>query len=220
MLFVGAQLLVSTVKRIILAEDVSIPTMAAVYVTIASIIGKIALAFWQTKVGKKTQSSMLIANAKNMKNDIIVSAGVLVGLIFTLLFSSPFIDSLIAVLVSVWIMKGAFEIFMETSTELMDGIKDPEIYKKIYDAVLGVEGASNPHRVRARKLANLYVIDLDVEVDPNISVQESHRISLLVEEEIKKKIQDVYDIIVHIEPEGNVEKNEKYGVLLDDLGEK
>ena len=56
------------------------------------------------------------------------------------------------------------------------------------------------------------IIDLDIEVDPKLTVLQAHNIAMKVEKKICEKIPEVYDIMVHVEPEGNVEEDEKYGL--------
>ena len=203
--FAGAQLFLTSLLQIIRNETFELPTLLAIYITIISIISKTGLAFYQFKIGKRIQSNMIIANAKNMRNDILISASVLTGLIFTQVLNLPILDLLTAMAIGIWIMKAGFEIFMETSRELMDGSDNPELYYKIFDAVEEVGGA-NPHRVRIRKHSNLYTIDLDIEIDGTLSIKEGHDIAMEVEKNIKVRIDNVYDVLVHVEPEGNVEK--------------
>ena len=164
------------------------------------------------RTGRQINSSILVANGKNMQNDIIISCGVLAGLLIIFVFKIPIIDSILGIAISIWIMITAFRIFFDIITELMDGVDDKSIYKTIFETVDKTPGAINPHRTRVRKMANLYVIDIDIEVDGSISVTEAHDISITVENEIKKNIDNVYDIMVHIEPKGNVESKEKFGV--------
>lgn len=221
--FVGAQLCIATIRDLASGEQGQMPSVLAIYVTLFSVAGKAGLAYWQHQTGKKHQSSMLLANAKNMRNDIVLSMAVLTGLLFTFYFQMPEIDVIVALAVSVWIMKVGVEIFLETSEELMDGNSDPEIYQKVFKAVEKVYGAYNPHRTRIRKVSNLFVIDLDIEVDAQMSVAEAHKIVESVENTIKNEVDNVYDIIVHLEPLGNIEKNEKYGVsrsTIDNTSEK
>ena len=160
---------------------------------------------------------MLIANGKNMQNDILISSGVLIGLFFAVIFKFPIIDSILAILISLWIMFSAIRIFLEVNNELMDGIKDQSIYNSIFKAVSQTNKAINPHRTRVRKLSSLYVIDMDIEVDGHLSINEAHNIAKEVEQNIKNKIENVYDIIIHIEPKGNIEKAEKYGISNKDI---
>jgi cation diffusion facilitator family transporter len=212
--FGGAQLAISAITNLITGAEHSIPSLSAFIVTGISIIGKVFLAIYKTKIGKKVSSSMLIANGKNMVNDVVISVVVMIGLVFTHIFHLPILDIITGLAVSLWIMKVAFEIYMESSTELMDGIEDTTLYTKIFEAVDNVPGAENPHRTRIRKIGNLYAIVLDIEVDANLSVLQAHKIAVDTEKEIKKSIQNVYDVLIHTEPQGNVEA-EQYGISAD-----
>jgi cation diffusion facilitator family transporter len=215
--FAGAQLLYNNIEQLISGENRELPGAMAIYVTGLSIVIKSVLAGWQFRIGRRTKSSMLIANAKNMRSDIVLSLSVLAGLWATRLFDLPIIDTIFAIGVSLWILKIGFEVFMDSNTELMDGVKDTSIYEQVFRATDEVEGAYNPHRARIRKMSNLYLIDLDIEVDESMSVAESHTIGVAVEEKIKERLENVYDIMIHIEPKGNVEKDEKFGISRDDL---
>ncbi|MCB2197204.1 MAG: cation diffusion facilitator family transporter [Bacteroidetes bacterium] len=220
--FAGAQLFYTSLLRLINNETTEIPALLAIYVTVFSILSKAGLALYQFKIGKKIESNMVIANAKNMRNDILISASVLVGLIFTHVLHLPILDSITALAVSLWIMKAGFEIFMETSRELMDGTDNPELYYKIFDLVEQV-GAVNPHRVRIRKHSNMYTVALDIEMDGKLSIEQGHQMAKKVENIIKEKLENVYDVLVHVEPKGNEEK-EKFGLsrgnIDDECGKK
>jgi cation diffusion facilitator family transporter len=210
--FAGAQLFISTVPKILGKHSHDLPSSLAIYVTAVSIVGKFFLARHQFRVGKRVQSSMLIANARNMQNDVLISSTVLVGLIFTFVLHLPILDAITALAVSLWIMRSAFSIFMQTNLELMDGIKDPDIYKQIFDAIDSVDGVTNPHRVRLRQLGNRYMMDIDIEVEGSLTVHDAHEIAHVVEERVKEKIKNVYDIMIHVEPEGDINEDEKFGV--------
>lgn len=216
-LFAGIQLAISTIGRLFHPQVTEPPEMLAIYVTIVSIIGKLALSLYLFRTGKTASSSMLLANARNMQNDVIISVAVLIGLIFTFILNMPVLDSVTALLVSIWIIKVGLQIFLESNTELMDGMKDPVLYCELFRVVKLVEGAKNPHRVRLRKIGNLTMISMDVEVDPEITITAAHEIARKVENIIKESLPNVYDIVVHIEPYGNEEENEKFGLKERDI---
>lgn len=215
--FAGAQLLYNNAKNLILDVSREMPTVLAIYVTFFSVVGKLLLSWWQFNVGKRTKSAMLLANAKNMRADIVLSIAVLIGVVISVYFNIPMVDTIIAVCVSIWILKIGYGIFMESNTELMEGVEDMSIYQLVFEAADAVPGAHNPHRARIRKMSNLYLIDLDIEVEGQLSVAESHRIGSRVEKEIKNRISNVYDIMIHVEPKGNVEHNERYGLTKEDV---
>lgn len=209
--FAGAQLAYNTIFRFITGAVIGMPKMVAIWVTILSIAGKFLLSRYTFKVGRKYDSAMLMANAQNMRNDILISASVLLGLVFTFLFKRPVLDMLTALLVSFYIMRTAWGIFMKSSRELMDGVSDPKVYEQVFKAVHRVPGANNPHRARIRQMGKMFLIAIDVEVNPEISVREGHEIARRVEQEIKKSLVHVYDILIHIEPEGEHE-DEVFGI--------
>lgn len=215
--FAGAQLAISTFGSLIHPQEKEIPGIIAIYVIIISIIGKQLLASYLKKTGKTVESAMLIANAKNMQSDVIISVSVLGGLTFTFIFNMPILDTITAFIVSLWIMFVAFKIFMETNRELMDGVEDTDIYRTIIETVNKVEGAQNPHRIRVRKISNLCEVSLDVELDGNLTLKEAHSITSCIEGELKRKIPRIYDVMIHTEPIGNVEPDEVYGVSEDEL---
>jgi len=214
--FAGAQILFKAIGGIFSGVPEELPSTMAIWVTIASIGGKLALSWSQFHFGKKSGSSMLIANAKNMRGDVVTSAAVLVGLSLTYLTGLAVMDEILGALVALWILKNAVEIFMEANTELMDGTNSREPYMEIFAAIARVPSVVNPHRVRLRRIGSMLIIDLDIEVDPAMTVYESHKIALNVEKVIKESLPDVYDVIVHIEPLENVE-DEKFGLTARDV---
>lgn len=214
--FAGAQLLISTLSRLSNGEMREMPSIIAVYVTLFSIVGKILLFIWQKRIGKRTNSAMILANARNMLGDVLISSSVLAGLIFTFALQLPVLDTITGMAVSLWIIWVAFGIYRETSFELMDKVTDVSIYYNIIKSVEQVKGAYNPHRIRVRKIADLFLIALDIEVDQNILVSKAHEIAKEVEQTLKQNINNIYDILIHVEPLGNDEA-ELFGISKDNL---
>jgi cation diffusion facilitator family transporter len=209
--FAGAQLILNSASDIILGEKREIPTGMALIATVISIAGKSILAWSQYAFGKKAGSSMLKANAKNMIGDVVLSAGVLVGTGLSIWLKIALIDSAAAILVGLWVIKSSIGIFLEANAELMDGGSGTEYYRTLFDAVHSVDGVGNPHRARMRRIAGLWDIDIDIEVKPTLTVYEAHWVAYRVEEAIKERIEGVYDIMIHVEPAGNLE-SEGYGL--------
>lgn len=211
-LYAGIHMFASSISVLFSDETRELPNQLAIYVTIFSIIGKLGLSWYQYKKGKQIKSQLLIANAVNMRNDIFISLSVLLGLVFTYVCNMPILDVITGLLISLFIIKSAIDIFIESNVSLMDGIHNEDIYKDIFKAVESVPGASNPHRVRSRQIGNMYMIALDIEVDGNITLIQAHQIANKVEDSIRENIENVYDIVVHVEPNGKDHPCEKFGV--------
>jgi len=214
--FAGGQLILSAIHKLQSGETAVAPGPIALAATIISIFGKIALALSQFALGKKSGSSMLMANGKNMRNDVVISLSVLVGLALSIGFDLPIADMVVAILVGLWVLKSAVGVFLEANMELMDGSADHGPYAAVFEGVRSVPGAGNPHRARMRRIAGLWDIDLDIEIDPDLSVRKAHDIAGAVEHAIKERLEGVYDIVVHIEPAGLFSKHEKEGFGLNE----
>jgi cation diffusion facilitator family transporter len=209
--FAGGQIILNAGGDLFFGRRHGVPSLAALTVTLFSILGKILLGWVQYLFGKKANSAMLRANAKNMAADVILSAAVLAGLGLSMAFNLGAIDSAAALLAGLWVIKSAIGIFMETIPELMDSSSGTEFYRAVFDAVHSVPGAGNPHRARMRRIAGLWDIDIDIEVDPELTVHAAHLIASRVERAIKERVEGVYDIMVHVEPLGDQKQQENEG---------
>ena len=218
-LFAGIQMAITTIRKLIQGTATELPAKLAIVVTVISIIGKLLLAWHQKRIGKKTSSSMLTANGRNMQNDVLISVSVLTGLFFTYVLKMPVIDPIAALLVSIWIIKVGFEIFMQSNVDLMDGTDDCSIYNEIFAAIEHVEGAHNPHRVRARKIGDKIMVSIDLEVDGGLSLQQAHDIAHKVEASIKSRIDNIFDVAIHVEPLGDKTAEKKFGLSKDSLSQ-
>lgn len=214
---VGGQLVLSASHKLMNHDYNRMPGVLSIYVTILSIIGKLFLSWSQYNLGRKAESQMILANGKNMLIDIITSVGVLAGLAFIFYFNMPIIDRIIAIIIGIWIMISAVNIFKGIITEVMEGETDMSLYDKVFEEVKKVDGLFNPHRLRIRKLAAYYLIEMDVEADGNLNLSDAHDKVVQLENNIRSSMPYVYDIFIHIEPLDNVEEDEKWGLKENDL---
>jgi cation diffusion facilitator family transporter len=212
--FAGFQLIANSAGDLLSGIEREAPQNIAITVTLISIAGKLLLALNQYRLGKKSGSKLLAANAKNMAADVVISAGVLAGLIGAKLFRAAYIDSGAAILIGIWVIRTAIIIFIGANAELMDGGALKEHYKAVFEAVHSVNGAGNPHRTRIRQIAGFLDIDIDIEVDGQLSVQAAHDIATQVENAIRCRLENVFDTMVHVEPAGDFSstENEAYGL--------
>ncbi len=214
-LFAGVQMFIPSMKMIFSGEERELPGMLSIWVTMFSIAGKFALSWYQFRVGRRSGSELIIANAKNMQGDVMISVGVLAGLFFTYVLKMPILDTVTSLVISVWIVKIGVGIVLESASDLMDGVKDETVYRQVFDAVGRVDEAQNPHHLRIRSIGGKWMIDLDIELEGEMSVAAAHAIADRVEESIRAEVVDVYDIEVHVEPLGARHKAEPFGVDFD-----
>jgi cation diffusion facilitator family transporter len=206
------------VKRLIEGNTGEIPGTLAIIAIVTSIVIKILLARYQFHIGKKTDSKMLIAYSKNMQSDVIISGSVLVGLICSTLLKMPVLDTVAALLVGLWVIWVAIKIFVETNMELMDGNIEKSIYEKVFKIVESVPEVKNPHRMRIRRAGHKLMINIDIELNGKMTLSHAHEISHIVEKEIREELgQEVFDVVIHIEPYGDNIREENLGISKDGL---
>lgn len=207
---VAIQIALSAISDMRSGENTTL-SFWALWAALVSICGKLGLWIYKYRLAKKTNSLLLMADAKNMRGDFVLSSVVLLALLVELIFTMPILDSLAALFVSIWMMIVSINLFREMSVELMDGHSDIKDYQLVINAVLGVKGVLHPHKIRLRKVGWGFYVDLDIEVDGHLTVMEGHRIAMEVETAIRASLENVYDVMVHVEPRGNCEE-ESFGL--------
>lgn len=215
---VGLQIALTSISNLRSGNDSPL-SVAAVFAAAVSIAGKLFLWLYKYRLAQKTKSVLLMADAKNMRSDVVLSAAVLAALAAERLFALPMLDSVAALAVSVWIMVVAFNLFREISVELMDGHSDMEDYRSVIAAVSDVDGVANPHKIRIRKVGEMFFVDLDIEVDGRLTVAAGHRIAMEVEAAVRDSLENTADVMVHVEPKGSCEE-EPFGLSEKNLEEE
>jgi cation diffusion facilitator family transporter len=217
-LFAGAQMVITSIKRLISGQMPEMPGKITIVILCISIIGKLLLAWQQHMVGKKVNSDMLKANAKNMQGDVLISSAVLTGLIFTYIFKMPILDPIFALIVGLWVIWVAIRIFLETNFDLMDGNVSKDVYEQVFRITESVKGVMDAHRMRIRKVGPQNMINVDIEVDGKIPLLEAHRIAHEVETKIKNSVENVFDVAIHMEPYGEHLQEKELGISKKELG--
>lgn len=215
---VGFQIALTSVSQIRAGSQTPL-SLAAAAAAALSIVCKLFLWIYKYVLAKKTNSLLLMADAKNMRGDVVLSSTVLIALLAGHFFHLPILDSVVALAVSFWIMAVAFNLFREFSVELMDGHTEMEDYQAVIDVVSDVEGVYNPHKIRIRTTGSMLYIDLDIEVNGELSVAAGHRIAMDAENAVRKSLENVADVMIHVEPKGNYEE-ESFGLCKEHLNIK
>jgi cation diffusion facilitator family transporter len=178
------------------------PATYAVWPLIASIAIKSIMSNAKWRYGRKIQSSGLIADAWNDTVDILSGSTALLGLGLTLIDPEKFsaADRIGGSAVGVIVIFLAIRVVRDTMLQLMDTMPDPEAMDRIRIAGLTVPGVLGIEKCFARKTGLKWHVDLHLEVDPAMSVYDSHEIATHVKEKIRSEVDWVADVLVHVEP--------------------
>jgi cation diffusion facilitator family transporter len=178
------------------------PASYAVWPLVASIVIKSIMSASKRHYGRKIQSSGLIADAWNDTVDILSGGTALLGLGLTLLSPDKFssADRIGGSAVGIIVICVGIRVVHDTVVQLMDTMPDPEAMDRIRATGRAVPGVLGIEKCFARKTGLKWHVDLHLEVDPEMSVLESHEIATQVREKIRAEVDWVADVLVHVEP--------------------
>lgn len=187
-------------QRLFSPEDLLTPGWITLFAALGSILVKEWLYWYTLAYARRVRSDMLRANAWHHRTDAISSIVVLVGIAGTLA-GLPYLDAVAAFVVAVMIAHIAWELGSDAARELVDTGLEPERLAAVRETILKVGGVRDLHMLRTRSIGGTVSTDVHVLVDPYISVSEGHLISVKVEQQLKRHIDEIEDVTVHIDPE-------------------
>lgn len=167
-------------------------------VMVVTLLINIAVMRYEYKKGKVLQSDILVSDSLHTKADIFTSLAVIVGLVVIKL-GYPIIDPIVTIVISLFIAYAGAMIIKESSAVLCDTAPIVDV-KKIVDIVLTVKGVRTCHKIRTRGRPDDIYLDLHVQVNPDMHVDQAHKICYEIEDAIKKIIPEISDVVVHMEP--------------------
>lgn len=170
-----------------------------IVVCIITIVVKLSLYLYTNSLYQKHHNLLIKANAKDHRNDCLLTTLNLIATIFSI-FDIYFIDSIVGIIIALWILVTAIEIFKESYDVLMDKSIDQETKQKVYEIIESHKEVKKVIHFNSAPVGYKYQISFTIYVDGNLSTFESHEIANHLEKEIDKKIPEVYLTVIHINP--------------------
>ena len=173
-----------------------------VIIAIISLLVKEVL-FWRTRaVALKTRSDLIMANAWHHRSDSISSLAVAVALIAVWLGGPEWriLDDIVSAVLGSYLAIEAGKIIWKSSADLLDTAPRKEIVDDFREHILTIPGAIAYHDFRVRKIGDYYEVNLDLQLQPDLTILEGHDIASEVREEIRSAHPDVFRVLIHIEP--------------------
>jgi cation diffusion facilitator family transporter len=200
----GAGICLSSMQRVY--EQHPPPAAYAVWALVFSISTKTVLAIWKYRYARKTRSSGLLADAYNDSVDILSGVVAMVALGLTLYDPGRFLaaDHFGGLGVGFIVIFLGLRVVRDTSMQLMDTMPDDAAIAEIRSITMTVPGALGVEKCFARKTGFQYHVDLHLEVDPQMTVSQSHDIATEVRSRLKAHLEWVADVLVHVEPYGEL----------------
>ena len=151
------------------------------------------------KVYKKYDSLLVKANAMDHRNDCIVTTLNLVACLLSLK-KIYFVDSVVGIGISIWILIVAFKIFLDSYNVLMDKSIDDETKDMVYRLIAEHKEVKKVNHFNSTPVGYKYQISFTIFVDGRLSTFESHKIANHLEKEIDRKFPEIYLTVIHVNP--------------------
>jgi len=194
----GGWILVSSIRTIIGGHFQS-PELIAVAAAFLTILVKEWLFRFTQKTGRELASPSLLAIAKDHRKDAITSVSTLVG-VTGAYFGFGIMDPLAAGITAFFILHIGYQTFRESAHDLMDGSAPSDFIEEVTGLAESVPGVEHVHDIRGRRTGQYMVIDLKLEMDPEMTVKESHDVATRVKELIFEAFPNVGDVMIHVNP--------------------
>lgn len=180
-------------------SDLQVPGILALITAIVSIVSKEAM-YWYTRYyAKKIDSSALMADAWHHRSDAFSSIGALIGIGGARL-GFPVMDSIASLVIFVFIVKAAYDIFKDAMDKMLDHSCDEETEKQIYDCVMKNEHVRGIDLLQTRIFGNKIYVDVEIQLYASYTLEEAHDIAETVHKDIEDSFPKVKHIMVHVNP--------------------
>lgn len=196
MAMVGIQVIIGAAGSLIKGQHTE-PHLWSAGVAMVCAVAMWGVYLYNSRLAKQINNQALMAAAKDNLSDALVSVGAAVGIIGAQ-FGIPWLDGVAAVAVGLLICKTAWDIFRDATHNLTDGFDEKEL-RDIRSTISRIEGVEVIKDLKARVHGNHVLVDVVIEVNPELTVKESHDISDRVEERMRN-LENIMHVHVHVEP--------------------
>lgn len=176
-----------------------IPGKLALAAAIISIVTKEAMYWYTRAAAKKIGSSALMADAWHHRSDALSSIGSFVGILGARL-GFPVLDPVASVIICVFILKAAVDIFRDAISKMTDKACPEELENQMRDVILTQEGVMRIDRLQTRLFGDRIYVEIDIAADSNISFPQAHEVCAKVHHAIEQQFPKVKHCMVHVNP--------------------
>ena len=198
---VAYEIITGAFAKILNPSLITIPDTLAALMAIFGIFTNYAISNYIINIGKEINSPAIVADGKHQKTDIFSSVAVLIGVVVSNM-GYPILDPIVGLVIGLLILKTAYEIGKENIDNIMGKIPSEDLIKRIEKIANSIPKAQNAHNIKVDYLGSYATVTLHIEVDGNMTVNESHIIAHLVQEKIVNEIPMIKSATVHACPIG------------------
>jgi cation diffusion facilitator family transporter len=182
-----------------LRDEIAIPGTLALVAAIVTMVVKEAMYWYTRAAAKKTGSSSLMAVAWDHRSDVLSSAGSFIGVLGARL-ALPVLDPIASVVISLLIMRVGVGIFREAMRKMTDTSCDDDFVNRICSVVFEHDTVFSIDSIRTRMFADRIFIDMEISMDGNCTLNETHNTAQVIHDKIEARYEKVKHCMVHVNP--------------------
>lgn len=198
MLAMSVDMIYNSIMSIVYKEEFTV-SLFAILTPIITVIIKFAMYIYVMRIAKKNNSLIVSANAIDHRNDMLVSTGVLIGIVFGY-FGVFIADGIIGTVISCSIAVAGIKIVKEAYEVLIDRCIDVSKTEILKQDIETMENVRHVDSIKSKPTGALHMLIVKISVDPDMTVRDSHKIAGKIRGELTKR-PEIYDVIVHINPD-------------------
>lgn len=197
----GGMIGVSGVKTIVSGAygSLAVPGITALWAAVLSIVVKEWMYHYTVRAAGRVNSGALKADAWHHRSDALSSVGALAGIVFARM-GFPVMDSAASVIICVFILKAAWDIFSDAMDKMVDHACDDETVAAMKALILSQDGVKGINWIKTRLFGTKIYLDVAIYADGSLSLTEAHSIASCVHERIEKTYPNVKHCMVHVDP--------------------
>lgn len=180
-------------------DTLAVPGVLALAAAVISIVVK-EIMYWYTRnAAKKINSGALMADAWHHRSDALSSVGSFVG-IFGARMGFPMLDPLASVVICLFVVKAAVDIFRDAISKMTDKSCDQETVNEMHDCIMNIQGVEGIDLLKTRSFGSKYYVDIEIKADGDKKLWEAHAIAESVHHAIEQQFPLVKHCMVHVNP--------------------
>lgn len=179
--------------------SIQVPTALPLAAAILSIVAKEGMYWYTMRAAVQINSGALKADAWHHRSDALSSVGSLVGIGGAML-GYPILDPIASVIICVFILKAAFDIFRDAIGKMTDEACDDRMVEAVKALVVRQQGVLALDDIKTRMFGNKAYVDIEIAVDGNLLLKEAHNIAEKVHDEVEHNFPEVKHCMVHVNP--------------------
>ena len=174
--------------------SIQVPTALPLAAAILSIVAKEGM-YWYTM----RAAVQINSDAWHHRSDALSSVGSLVGIGGAML-GYPILDPIASVIICVFILKAAFDIFRDAIGKMTDEACDDRMVEAVKALLVRQQGVLALDDIKTRMFGNKAYVDIEIAVDGNLLLKEAHNIAEKVHDEVEHNFPEVKHCMVHVNP--------------------